>query len=261
MAENMTTNAKYIYSFFRNKGWTNNSICGMLGNMQGESGIIADLNEAGGGGGYGLVQWTPKSNLTTWANKNGLDYRTVDTQCKRLQWELENGQQFYSTSAYPMNFKKFTQSTESPTYLAKVFINNYERPANPNQPKRGVWAENWYSVLVGGPTPPSPTASSLSQLQHLFNVQLNAGLTEDGIYGPNTQAAADKCIIRSGSSGEITRWIQKKLISLGYPLPKYGADGSYGSEMQNALTNFQKAHGLSTDGVVGHSTWKALMTS
>lgn len=150
MAENMTENAKYIHSFFRAKGWTSNSICAMLGNMQGESGIIANIDEISGGGGYGLVQWTPKSNLTNWANANGLDYRTVDTQCRRIQWELENGQQFYATSAYPMNFKSFTQSTESPTYLAKVFINNYERPANPNQPQRGVWAEEWYKIFGGG---------------------------------------------------------------------------------------------------------------
>jgi|GEM_PF-2349950 len=153
MAEDMKKNARYIYSFFRERGWTSNSICALLGNMQGESGIIADINERSGGGGYGLVQWTPKSNLTEWANQNGLDWTTVATQCKRIQWELENGKQFYATSAYQMNFKQFTQSTKDPDYLAKVFINNYERPANPDQPQRGTWAEEWYSVLVRGTTP------------------------------------------------------------------------------------------------------------
>ncbi|AGF59244.1 hypothetical protein B0P06_002421 [Clostridium saccharoperbutylacetonicum] len=145
---NITDTARCIYSFFVKKGWTSNSICAMLGNMQGESGIVADMNEVGGGGGYGLVQWTPKSIITNWANQNGLDYRTVDTQCKRIQWELENGQQFFATRAYPMNFGQFTQSTADPTYLAEVFINNYERPYNPNQPQRGVWAENWYNTLA-----------------------------------------------------------------------------------------------------------------
>lgn len=165
MAENKTTNAKYIYSFFKERGWTDQSICGMLGNMEGESGIIADLDEYSGGGGYGLVQWTPKSKLTIWADANGYDYRTVETQCKRIQWELENGEQFYAKSAYPMNFKQFTQSTYSPTYLAEVFINNYERPANPVQPQRGVWAETWYSVLVGGAsvsTDPSTGSTTVS---------------------------------------------------------------------------------------------------
>jgi hypothetical protein len=37
MAENMNDNARYIYSFFRKKGWTSNSICGTLENIQGYS--------------------------------------------------------------------------------------------------------------------------------------------------------------------------------------------------------------------------------
>lgn len=154
MAENTTDNARFIFSYFRGKGWTAQAICGMLGNMQGESGIIADKDEYGGGGGYGLVQWTPKSNLVNWANANGLNYRSVETQCKRIQWELDNGQQFYATGAYPINFRQFSQSTQSPTYLASAFINNYERPANANQPQRGVWAEEWYRTLNNGTIPP-----------------------------------------------------------------------------------------------------------
>ena len=79
LSEDPLANAKYIYKFFSNKGWTKNAICGMLGNMQGDSGIIADIEEREGGGGYGLVQWTPKSKLVNWANARGLNYRSVDT--------------------------------------------------------------------------------------------------------------------------------------------------------------------------------------
>lgn len=213
MSENMNENAKYIYSFFRNKGWTSNSICALLGNMQGESGIIADMNEKGGGGGYGLVQWTPKSNLTNWANANGLNYRTVDTQCRRIQWELENNQQFYATRAYPMNFRKFTQSTESPTYLAKVFINNYERPANPNQPKRGVWAEQWYNVLVNGgsTTPTTPptggntytvkSGDTLSGIAVKFGVTVAQLQAWNGISNPNKISVGQVLKIKGTSGG------------------------------------------------------------
>ncbi|MEA4826014.1 MAG: phage tail tip lysozyme [Clostridium sp.] len=200
MAENMTDNARYIYSFFRARGWTSNAICGMLGNMQGESGIIADLDEYGGGGGYGLVQWTPKSNLTNWANANGLDYRTVDTQCRRIQWELENGQQFYATSAYPMNFRQFTQSTSSPTYLAKVFINNYERPANPDQPQRGVWAEEWYSFFGGGGSTVTinVTYQTYDDVTRIWLPNVVNTTDYAGIYGHDVD-----CVYASLSSGNI----------------------------------------------------------
>lgn len=64
--------------------------------MQLESdGVYPDTHEYGGGGGYGLVQWTPASKLKNWASARGLDYRTVNTQFQRLKWELENGEQFY----------------------------------------------------------------------------------------------------------------------------------------------------------------------
>ena len=159
LTENREENARYIYKFFKAKGWTLNAIAGMLGNMQAESNIIADVNERSGGGGYGLVQWTPKSKLVNWANQNGLDHRTVDTQCRRIQWELENNKQFSRTKAYPMTFKEYVKSTESAEYLSKVFVYNYERPANKNNPKRQTWAAEWYNKLKQGGDEPSPSPS------------------------------------------------------------------------------------------------------
>ena len=147
MAENKTKNAQFIYNFFIAEGWTAQSICAMLGNIQVESGIIADVNETSGGGGYGLVQWTPKSELVNWANQKNLDYKKIETQCKRIKWELANGQQFYKTKAYPLNFKEFTKSKLDPEYLAQVFLNNYERPTNTSQPIRSQYAKNWYSFF------------------------------------------------------------------------------------------------------------------
>ena len=65
LTENRKENARYIYKFFTAKGWTLNAIAGMLGNMQAESNIIADINDKSGGGGYGLVQWTQRASLLT----------------------------------------------------------------------------------------------------------------------------------------------------------------------------------------------------
>jgi len=140
--------ARFIYQFFKEKGWSCESIAGMLGNIQAESGVIADIDERSGGGGYGLVQWTPKSKLTDWADKNRFDHRTLEAQCQRILWELENSYQFYATSKYPLTFKEFVKRTDSPDYLAMVFLHNYERPANLNQPARGDYANDWYELLV-----------------------------------------------------------------------------------------------------------------
>lgn len=52
--------------------------------------------------------------------------------------------------------------------------------------------------------------------------------------------------------------LQGLLLVWGYKLPKWGADGDFGSETETAVLNFQHDHGLSEDGVVGNDTYKVL---
>ena len=153
-------NARFIYQFFKDLGWTSEAITGMIGNIYAESGIIADIDERSGGGGYGLVQWTPKSKLVDWANERNLNYRALTTQCKRIQWELENDYQFYPTTTYPYTFKEFSRSTKDPAYLARVFLHNYERPFDLNQPQRSDYATEWFDILVTRGGNPSNDSSS-----------------------------------------------------------------------------------------------------
>ncbi len=56
-----------------------------------------------------------------------------------------------------------------------------------------------------------------------------------------------------GDSGSDVRKLQNRLIELGY-LPKGSADGQYGYKSYNAVKAFQKANGLSVDGVAGAAT-------
>lgn len=151
--EEMTVNAQYILTDLLSKGWTKNAICGMLGNMQTEStinpGIWQNLDEGNMNMGFGLVQWTPASKYTNWADSSGYQWGDIEGQLARLQYEIDNNIQWIATSQYPMSFAEFKVSTQSPEYLADVFITNYERPADPNQPIRGTQARHWYDTLDG----------------------------------------------------------------------------------------------------------------
>lgn len=62
----------------------------------------------------------------------------------------------------------------------------------------------------------------------------------------------------NGDSGDEVRRIQNRLIALGYSLPQYGADGSFGSETEAAVRKFQSDNGLTADGLVGPKTMTAL---
>ena len=44
-----------------------------------------------------------------------------------------------------------------------------------------------------------------------------------------------------------------------YSLPKYGADGEFGSETEKALKAFQRKIGIKQDGLYGSETHQALM--
>jgi murein DD-endopeptidase MepM/ murein hydrolase activator NlpD len=157
--EEMTENANYILSYLLYRGWTKNSIAGMLGNMQTEStinpSIWQNLDSGNMSMGFGLVQWTPASKYIDWANANSLPYENMDSQLARIEFEIENGLQWISTSEYPLSFQEFKISDQTPEYLGQAFLRNYERPADQTQPNRSTQARYWFDTLTGEGTPPS----------------------------------------------------------------------------------------------------------
>ena len=95
-----------------------------------------------------------------------------------------------------VTFKQYIASTESAAYLAKVFINNYKTPANPNQPNRWAWATNWYNTLAGGQPTPTPTpggdtyytvvsGDTLSGIAARFGVTVSQLCSWNNISNPN----------------------------------------------------------------------------
>lgn len=150
--EQMKINATYIYNYFNSKGWTKNAIAGILGNMQSESSINPGRWEGNivegepEKHGYGLVQWTPYTKYTKWVQG---DPSTIDNNLSRIIYELENNLQWIATSQYNYSFREFTKSEDTPYNLAIAFLTNYERPANPVQPKRGEQAIFWFDFLGG----------------------------------------------------------------------------------------------------------------
>ena len=67
-------------------------------------------------------------------------------------------------------------------------------------------------------------------------------------------------ILQKGDEGVQVKNMQLMLKAKGYSLPKYGADGDYGAETVSAVKKFQKANGLTADGVAGAKTLTALYT-
>lgn len=179
----METNVRYIYSYLSNSGWTVNAISGLLGNLQAESTINPGRWQSDNVGnisaGYGLVQWTPSTKYTDWCNSEGIsDASEMDSNLKRILYELENNIQWIATSSYNMSFKEFSKSTLSVSELSKAFLLCYERPADQSesvQNYRAELGESWYKFLEGvepeQPETPSGTGSKRKRRYNfiLFN--------------------------------------------------------------------------------------------
>ena len=65
--------------------------------------------------------------------------------------------------------------------------------------------------------------------------------------------------LRLGDRGEYVSELQRILTSLGYN--PGSIDGIFGQGTQNAVIAFQRANGLSPDGIVGSATWTALINA
>lgn len=156
----MIDNAQFIMDFLYSAGWSKNAICGVLGNMETEStmnsGLWESLDEGNMSNGFGLVQWTPVSDLVVWLDANGYknNWTNITGQLKRLLAEVKDGGQWYTKAPYTLTFTEFTHSTQTPEYLAGAFIKCYERPYNSDQPIRGTQATVWFNLLTPNGTPP-----------------------------------------------------------------------------------------------------------
>lgn len=119
------------------------------------------------------------------------------------------------------------------------------------------------------------TQEAVTAFQRLY------GLSPDGVVGPLTWDAIVSAyhslpaqpspdlpaypgyLISIGSQGGYVQMIQQRLNALSsrYPsISPLSADGLFGRATQSAVTAFQRAAGLTPDGIVGQATWNRLMS-
>ena len=150
-------NATIITQYFRAQGWTDNAIASMLANMDAESNGLNPAQTQNGfpagsaSGGFGLVQWTPRTKYSDWA---GADWQTnFDKQLQRIMYELNNGLQWQWRPGYTqyISFYDFTRSNDSLDYLTGAFLYYYEGPGDPAATigYRRSRAAYWYQYITG----------------------------------------------------------------------------------------------------------------
>ena len=184
-------NANIVINYYRSIGLSDSTIAGILGNMQAESTLSPVLTERGGGGGYGLVQWTPQSVLINHCSTLGLSpYTSGDIQLQVIIQEIIGSQsvrEWYTSQGFISNYynsgatpdmvgitgNDFLYNTMNwrPDKLAILFMAGYERPSySPDvnhYTARQTNALNWFNYMSGY-IPPTP----IDQDKNKFNFVL-----------------------------------------------------------------------------------------
>ncbi len=151
------------YATFIGLGCTPECACGIIGNIQQESGLKPTISNAKSGA-TGLCQWKDGrlTGLKNYASSKGKAWSDVATQC---EWAIEEIKgkdpttKSFLQSKEGLTPEQFMQLTDLPRVVdawRKCFERCGEHEAN--DAKRLKYAQNWYSQIVkkdGGSTPPA----------------------------------------------------------------------------------------------------------
>lgn len=194
--QEMENNADIIIAYFRSIEYSDLTIASILGNIEAESNFSPVRIEEEGGGGYGLIQWTPRTVLQNHCNTLGISpYTSGDVQLEVIDKELGNNyriNEWYTTRTYINMYRdsgttndmigitadefKSNSMNFNLDKLTTLFMIGRLRPSqNPsvnhiNTRKR--LASYWLQYMGGTPpTPPTPPVppSPLPPFEHEGN--------------------------------------------------------------------------------------------
>lgn len=114
-----------------------------------------------------------------------------------------------------------------------------------------------HSITVDGINGPNTKANIVRCFQCAMNHDYHSGLKVDGACGKNTINALGKHYVKLGECQEMVRAVQVALYCYGIYPGK--TDAIFGDNTKLAVIQFQKAKGLTVDGVAGKNTIMALM--
>lgn len=242
-----------IYVQLVSAGMSAAGACGMLGNMQAESGMMSNnvedrsglddseytakvdaggydfITDNGGRYGYGLCQWTygpRKKKLLEFAKSRGVSIGDEQMQVDFALWELHTEPEYAELWAYLRSAKGVAEA-------AGRVCREYEKPEVNNIKARAAYANQFFMALGGmAVTPAAPDTEPITAAAYWPPRSLEYGMS-----GPDVVA------------------LQGLLIAHGYPA---GVSGQYDNATRLKTMEFQAENGLYGDGIAGPKTWTAL---
>ena len=276
-----------IYGALVRAGMTAAGACGLMGNMQAESGMKSNIVQHGmtalsdgeytrradageldfirDGAGYGLCQWTywsRKQALLRFARERGVSVGDEGMQVEFCLSEL--------CDEYPA-LRRFLCETQDVRAAAERVCREYERPAVNNVDARAAYAarfadmaarEGWENNPLPEGTRPQAAVAVSKADSPLYKGAEGAEKAEsaDGAKGAEEAGSAEAYwpprMICEGMSGSDVAAAQALLRARGIECP---AAGVFDAQTRAAVLTFQARRGLDRDGIAGGMTWGALL--
>lgn len=276
-----------IYGALVRAGMTAAGACGLMGNMQAESGMKSNIVQRGmtalsdgeytrradageldfirDGAGYGLCQWTywsRKQALLRFARERSVSVGDEGMQVEFCLSELRG--------EYPA-LRRFLCETQDVRAAAERVCREYERPAVNNVDARAAYAarfadmaarEGWENNPLPEGTRPQAAVAVSKADSPLYKGAEGAEKAEsaDGAKGAEEAGSAEAYwpprMICEGMSGSDVAAAQALLRARGIECP---AAGVFDAQTRAAVLTFQVRRGLDRDGIAGGMTWGALL--
>lgn len=179
------------------------------------------------------------------------------------EWYPSKGYNYDITNntAFDQAFVKNRNIYDSVSVLVDEVFNQYLRKRNYSEPFYAEYCDGKIANCPGMKqwgtlTLANQGMSAIQILQYYYTTQVRLITTEriEDVKGSYSGTP-----LRVGSSGDDVHLIQQQLnaISVNYPLirPIYPVDGIFGSATEAAVRTFQKQFNLTSDGIVGKTTW------
>ena len=140
---------------------------------------------------------------------------------------ISSGSSSSSSSSSGSSGSSTTKAHDDPSY-------QFDRNTGLPNPK---WVNYVAPKTTTTPTTPTPTPTT-----------------------PTLKTISTSTTLRSGSSGTSVTALQNFLIANGYSVGSKGPDGKYGDDTTAAVKLYQKANGLTVDGIAGSTTLRKVNT-
>jgi hypothetical protein len=224
-------------------------------------GFKADKNRAHGGGIY------LSNGVADFGANDGIDYCTDKSQDFHHlvpgEYLCMRGTKYSHAGVYLGNGKVFECTTGWGVNRCIISdINeNGDRIYNGVKNLKWIWhGKLQYIDYSDQQAPVDKHKERVKELQRVLNEQYGCGLEVDGIFGKLTENACRKNYLYQGKKAPIhIKWLQRRLVALGYSVGSCGIDGYMGRDTTQAVKNFQRDKHIEVDGYVGKDTSRKLV--